>query len=306
MTIDEAILRFPNDASFQFMLRNYNGYAFHSFMVYEGFQIPVFSWSNQFRVFTSSVSSVYIPIFSSVEAIREFLISNNIHVSSYDGNIYFFKLVDKSKKVFGYYSLRPSSGSNGLFGMSNSVTDNVFSNVSYSTGYRFGFVSYDDLFLHCLSHYLNNDFYFFRLNSMQYDAYDFNIHDYGDIYDYTVFIHFLGYVIFPSCCYPNFAPIVQILGGTPSSDQLTNLKSICQLLGVDTSENGLKDCDLMKEYLKRLVLNFGNTPSTEPNDNLKSICHFLGVDTSENGLSGCDLSKDYVKRDGLMLGATYA
>jgi len=120
---------------------------------------------------------------------------------------------------------------------------------------------------------------------------------YGDFY------RFRGCIANMTCCYPDFAPIVQILGGTPSSDQLTNLKLICQLLGVSTAENVLSGCDLMKEYLKRLVLNFGSTPSTEPNDNLKSICHFLGVDTSENGLSGCELSKEYVKRDGQMLGA---
>lgn len=128
---------------------------------------------------------------------------------------------------------------------------------------------------------------------------------YHGYYTYDSFGSDLSYSPLP-CCYPDFAPIVQILGGTPSSDQLTNLKSICQLLGVDTSQGGLFGCELMKEYLKRLVLNFGNTPSTQPNDNLKSICYFLGVDTSENGLSGCDLSKDYVKRDGIMLGAVYA
>lgn len=108
---------------------------------------------------------------------------------------------------------------------------------------------------------------------------------------------------FYDCCYPDFSPIVRILGGSPSPVQLENLKSICHLLGVDTAENGLKDCELMKDYLKRLNQILGGSPYLEPNDNLKSICYLLGVYSAENGLKDCELSKDYVKRISKMLGA---
>lgn len=123
---------------------------------------------------------------------------------------------------------------------------------------------------------------------------------------YTYDVHGTDTIIFfdnSECCYPDFSPIVIILGGTPSPVQLENLKSICYLLGVNTAENGLKDCDLMKEYLKRLNQILGGSPYPEPNDNLKSICYLLGVDNSENGLKDCELSKDYVKRISKMLGA---
>lgn len=117
-------------------------------------------------------------------------------------------------------------------------------------------------------------------------------------------VYLCSWKCFPfECCYPDFSPIVRILGGTPSLVQLENLKSICYLLGVYTAENGLKDCDLMKEYLKRLNQILGGSPYSEPNDNLKSNCYLLGVDNSENGLKDCDLSKDYVKRISKMLGA---
>ena len=128
----------------------------------------------------------------------------------------------------------------------------------------------------------------------------------GRRYIYAPFYEYLNFVGAPTCCYPNFAPIVQSLGGIPVTDQPQNLKIICQLLGVDTAENGLIDCDLMKLYLKRVVSFFGGTFSDQPNENLKSICQFLGVDTAENGLTDCDLSKDYVKRNGVMLGAENA
>ncbi|AFL69757.1 hypothetical protein Sulba_2490 [Sulfurospirillum barnesii SES-3] len=105
------------------------------------------------------------------------------------------------------------------------------------------------------------------------------------------------------CCYSDFSPIVKNLGATPSPVQLENLKQICYLLGVDTAENGLKECELMKEYLKRLNQILGGSPYVEPNDNLKSICNLLGVDSAENGLKECELSKDYVKRISKMLGA---
>ena len=103
------------------------------------------------------------------------------------------------------------------------------------------------------------------------------------------------------CCYPDFSPILEFLGGTPSDNQLSNLKGICSLLGVDTSENGLKNCDLMKEYLKRLTSMFGGVSSSEPNENLKSICDLLGVQTTENDLKECELSKYYVKQISNML-----
>lgn len=115
-----------------------------------------------------------------------------------------------------------------------------------------------------------------------------------------------GFACFPRCCYPDFIPIVKTLGGIPVTDQPQNLKLICQLLGVNTAENGLIDCALMKSYLKRLVEILGGVSSTEPNENLKSICYLLGVNTAENGLTDCALSKDYVKRNGVMLGAENA
>lgn len=127
-------------------------------------------------------------------------------------------------------------------------------------------------------------------------------------YNRSIF-HTVRLVFFPPeppCCYPDFSSIVKTLGGSPSSVQLDNLKSICQLLGVDTSNNGLKDCDLMKDYLKRLVSFFGGSPSSEPNDNLKSICQLLDIDTADNGLKDCELSKYYVKQISNMLGGTNA
>jgi len=125
---------------------------------------------------------------------------------------------------------------------------------------------------------------------------------------YTVTIDvsvFGGFLVFGDCCYPDFSPIVQTLGGIPVTDQPQNLKIICQLLGIDINTT-LSDCDAMKEYLKRIVTVLGGTFLTEPNENLKSICYLLGIDTSENDLTDCALSKDYVKRNGVMLGAENA
>ena len=136
----------------------------------------------------------------------------------------------------------------------------------------------------------------------------YSVSDSVSAYDiYFNYFEYIGMLCAPSCCYPDFAPIVAILGGTPSTDQVINLKSICYLLGVDTSENGLSACDLMKEYLKRLNQILGSSSlSLEPNVNLKSICYLLGVDTFENGLQDCELSKEYVKRIGVALGVQYA
>lgn len=104
------------------------------------------------------------------------------------------------------------------------------------------------------------------------------------------------------CCFPDFKPIIKVLGGKVSYDQLLNLKTICQLLGVDTN-TVLKDCDAMKEYLSRLNLILGGFSYVQPNDNFRSICDLLGVDSNANGLTDCALSKDYVKRNSIMLGA---
>lgn len=113
---------------------------------------------------------------------------------------------------------------------------------------------------------------------------------------------FGGFLVFGDCCFPDFIPIVKALGGFPATDQPTNLKMICQLLGVDTNTT-LDNCDAMKEYLKRIVQILGGSPFIGPNDNLKSICKLLGIDSNENGLTDCELSKDYVKRISKMLGA---
>ena len=120
------------------------------------------------------------------------------------------------------------------------------------------------------------------------------------LYDNEVY-SFRLYVL-PYCCYPDFAPITKVLGGTVSTNQFLNLKTICQLLGIDTSTS-LNNCEAMKDYLKRIVSILGGSPLSEPNLNLKSICQLLGVSTLENGLKDCDLSKEYVKRISKGLGA---
>lgn len=40
-------------------------------------------------------------------------------------------------------------------------------------------------------------------------------------------------------------------------NQIQNLKTICQLLGIDTAENGLKDCELANSYLQRIITMLG-------------------------------------------------
>lgn len=37
------------------------------------------------------------------------------------------------------------------------------------------------------------------------------------------------------------------------NEQIQNLKIICQLLGIDTSENGLTGCALGNSYLQRII-----------------------------------------------------
>lgn len=106
-----------------------------------------------------------------------------------------------------------------------------------------------------------------------------------------------------TCCSPDFSRIVQILGGSPSSNELNNIKIIAFLLGCDTSENGLSGCELGLDYLKRISLLLGGSVGSDLVTTLKEICRVLGVDTIENGLSDCELSKDYVKRISTMLGA---
>ncbi|ATB69163.1 hypothetical protein SJPD1_1051 [Sulfurospirillum diekertiae] len=105
------------------------------------------------------------------------------------------------------------------------------------------------------------------------------------------------------CCYPDFAPIVKIFGGTPSSNQLSNIKTIASLLGCDTSENGLSGCKLGFLYVERVVAMLGGSVYSDLPLTLKEACRVLGVDTNENGLKDCELSKEYVKRISTMLGA---
>jgi len=35
--------------------------------------------------------------------------------------------------------------------------------------------------------------------------------------------------------------------------QIQNLKKICELLGLDTAENGLSGCELANSYLQRVI-----------------------------------------------------
>nr|WP_316722695.1 hypothetical protein [Sulfurospirillum sp. 'SP'] len=37
------------------------------------------------------------------------------------------------------------------------------------------------------------------------------------------------------------------------NEQIQNLKIICGLLGIDTSENGLTGCPLANSYLQRII-----------------------------------------------------
>lgn len=39
--------------------------------------------------------------------------------------------------------------------------------------------------------------------------------------------------------------------------QIENLRKICQLLGIDTAENGLTECALANDYLHRIILILG-------------------------------------------------
>ena len=41
--------------------------------------------------------------------------------------------------------------------------------------------------------------------------------------------------------------------------QIENLKIICGLLGIDTAENGLKDCELANSYLQRIITMLGGS-----------------------------------------------
>ena len=172
--------------------------------------------------------------------------------------------------------------------------------VEYNGSVLVFFDSLDEAFEHCAFLYSSS---FFGLEMTQQLRIYFLFEETNDGKKSGHIYNIFGFMCSSSCCYPDFSPIVRILGGTPSLVQLENLKSICYLLGVNTAENGLKDCDLMKEYLKRLNQILGGSPYPEPNDNLKSICYLLGVDNSENGLKDCELSKDYVKRNSKMLGA---
>lgn len=45
------------------------------------------------------------------------------------------------------------------------------------------------------------------------------------------------------------------------NQQIENLKKICFLLGVDTEEYGLKDCELANSYLQRIIQTLGGEPN---------------------------------------------
>ncbi len=124
------------------------------------------------------------------------------------------------------------------------------------------------------------------------------------VFDYA--FSSLGFLVYGYCCYPDFAPIVNVLGGTSVTYQAENLRIICQILGIDFFENSLDNCQLVNFYLEKIVEILGGTSSPLVNENLKIICQALGIDFNSNGLIDCMLSKDYVKRIGLTLGATNA
>lgn len=264
------------------------------FFEYKGFYLPCYSYRGS-RYFYYNIGVTF-----DVE-----LSSDNSRLHYFYRGIYFFFEIASSDGSGGYFMNFPSS-------LTSSAIENVGKYIAFSfQDYgRDAVVHYiaeseDDLhkfiFDYAIEHSVFLHWVF--LSSIE----DSGRVGYAYRYKYN-YEHGTTYALIQklACCYPDFVPIVQILGGIPSSNQLANLKSICQLLGVDTSANGLSACELMKEYLKRSNQNLGGTPFAEPNDNLKSICYLLGVDTSENGLSGCELSKDYVKRIGQILGAEYA
>lgn len=248
--------------------------------------IPVLTFDGTFHLYSYSSyseSSYFVVKYKDVYAVCSSLSGCNSPLHSpfssiiYDSSVYIngFRNPPDSSNI-EYCSVDSSLNSAFSF-----IFDCIYSNLFENVGFR---------------RYLS---YFTKTSSV----YPTKAPNFRWLYDSFNFYCFVdGF----TCCQPDFAPIVKTLGGTPLEDQNDNLKLICQLLGIDTSENGLTDCDLMKDYLKRLVSFFGCSPSDEPNDNLKSICQFLGVDTSENDLKDCDLSKDYVKKTSEMLGGTNA
>ncbi|MBN1839490.1 MAG: hypothetical protein JW802_05540 [Campylobacterales bacterium] len=202
--------------------------------------------------------------------------------SSYEGYTSFHSIFTSSS-FFDFFKSLCDYMVDGY--LNNTLVYNASHDVNLKNGY-FGLKDFGWGIVHSYTPYPKNALY-----------------PYHGYYTYDVTATDMLIFLDDSCCYPDFSPIVRILGGSPSSIQLENLRMICYLLGVNTAENGLKDCDLMKEYLKRLNQILGGSPYPEPNDNLKSICYLLGVDSAENGLKDCELSKDYVKRISKMLGA---
>ncbi|QEH06739.1 hypothetical protein [Sulfurospirillum multivorans] len=201
-----------------------------------------------------------------------------------------------------------SNDSRGLFSSFMNLEDGLFyadrNSQILADDFSYPFLTLEEA---CNYFYYNAPFVQYNSIKQKVSRSDiYSVSDSVSAYDihYNHFLY-VGILCSPICCYPNFIPIVQSLGGIPVTDQLQNLKIICQLLGIDINTT-LSDCDAMKEYLKRIVTVLGGTSSIEPNENLKSICYLLGVDTAENGLSDCALSKDYVKRNGIMLGAENA
>ena len=45
------------------------------------------------------------------------------------------------------------------------------------------------------------------------------------------------------------------------NQQIENLKIICQLLGIDSGDYGLKDCELANLYLQRIIQTLGGEPN---------------------------------------------
>lgn len=287
-----------------------SNFDFFGFMSYEGVEIPIYKHKTTYALHPITSLVVHNNFednltFSTMEQILDYFVSKNIHVGVHNGKYYLYASVNENFISHGYFSVRPMSSSFGLFGLSwNSYNSELelFSGVRSGESY-FDSRTYESLFDSSLTISAYGFLYFFRINSVKYDQFINDV--WGDLYNYDVVMRFYGYLIYP-CCYPDFSPIVHILGGTPSTDQAINLESICDLLGADTVKTGFTECDLMKKYLENIVFILGGTPLIEPNDNLKSICQLLGADISDNGLIGCELSKEYVKRIGVILGVQYA
>lgn len=278
--------------NYRFFSDDFNIPGSFSFKKIQGFDVPCFDSFFWFMrpPFKNSFGSLHV---SHSSSLNRFFKCRDVLFFADFGKLRFIPYVAKKSSFFSF----------GFSNVGAFYPVFFFSDGSTSVAPFFGY-DLDNILLKTADFFIDNDFIVgvdvYRVVSFSYV--DKN-KEYCSAYYNCLFEQTFGPLVYPECCYPDFSPIVRILGGTPSPVQLENLKSICYLLGVNTAKNGLKDCDLMKEYLKRLNQILGGSPYSEPNDNLKSICYLLGVDNSENGLKDCELSKDYVKRNSKMLGA---